>query len=67
MIDRKSKLRPAPCGCSIGHKDITAGTQGCLLYYGDKQVILSNNHVLARSNKGKIGDAILLQTKNIVG
>src|SRR5205085_2768919 len=26
----RSKIRPSPCGNSIGHYKITAGTQGCL-------------------------------------
>lgn len=29
-IDRKAKHRPSPCGVSIGHKNITAGTQGAI-------------------------------------
>ncbi|GBC61004.1 hypothetical protein DENIS_1964 [Desulfonema ishimotonii] len=51
--------RPAPGGVSIGHRDITAGTLGCLVKRGDKLFILSNNHVLANSNAAKIGDPIL--------
>jgi len=53
------KHRPAFGGVSIGHKDITAGTLGCLVRREDKYYILSNNHVLANSNAGEIGDAIL--------
>lgn len=55
-IDR---WRPAPGGVSIGHKDITAGTLGCLVTRGGEWFILSNNHVLAASNQGKVGDEIL--------
>ena len=57
-IDRK---RPCPGGYSIGHVDITAGTLGCLVKdkYNDATVILSNNHVLANTNQGAIGDPIL--------
>ena len=51
--------RPASPGCSIGHKDITAGTFGLVVRKGGIDYILSNNHVLANVNKGKIGDAIL--------
>lgn len=51
--------RPAPGGVSIGHKDITAGTLGCLVRRGDDVFILSNNHVLANSNTAAIGDPIL--------
>ncbi len=53
------KLRPAKGGISIGHKDITAGTFGCLVTKNGETFILSNNHVLANSNAGEIGDAIL--------
>lgn len=55
------KFRPAPGGVSIGHYHITAGTLGCVVR--DKstgqRLILSNNHVLADSNNGSIGDPIL--------
>lgn len=51
--------RPAPGGVSIGHRDITAGTLGCLVKKGDQFFILSNNHVLANSNQAKVGDPIL--------
>jgi hypothetical protein len=44
---------------SIGHKDITAGTLGCLVKDDQAAYILSNNHVLANSNAGVPGDAIL--------
>jgi hypothetical protein len=58
-VDRKKKHRPFPMGVSIGHKDITAGTAGCLVYKNDKVYVLSNNHVLANCNDCEIGDAIL--------
>ncbi len=53
--------RPVRCGVSIGHKDVTAGTLGCLVRRGDDEAahILSNNHVLANVNRGQVGDAIL--------
>jgi hypothetical protein len=51
--------RPAPGGVSIGHRDITAGTLGCLVKKDGRPVILSNNHVLANSNAAEIGDPIL--------
>lgn len=51
--------RPAPGGVSIGHRDITAGTLGCVVKKNGQRVILSNNHVLANSNAAQIGDAIL--------
>lgn len=56
---RTERWRPAPGGVSIGHKDITAGTLGCLVQKNGKRYILSNNHVLANSNAADIGDAIL--------
>lgn len=56
---RTSRQRPAPGGVSIGHRDITAGTLGCLVKKDGKLVILSNNHVLANSNDAAAGDAIL--------
>jgi len=51
--------RPAPGGTSIGHRDITAGTFGCLVRRGGEVFILSNNHVLANSNAALAGDPIL--------
>jgi hypothetical protein len=54
-----ARYRPAPGGVSIGHKDITAGTLGCLVKKGGEFFILSNNHVLANSNAAQVGDSIL--------
>ncbi len=53
------RLRPALGGSSIGHREITAGTLGCLVKRGSEVFILSNNHVLANSNDAQPGDAIL--------
>jgi hypothetical protein len=53
------RFRPAPGGVSIGHRDITAGTLGCLVRKNGQVLILSNNHVLANSNEATIGDPIL--------
>ncbi len=53
------RIRPAPGGVSIGHINITAGTLGCLVKKNNEVYILSNNHVLADSNNGQIGDPIL--------
>ncbi len=53
------RLRPAPGGVSIGHKDVTAGTLGCLVKAGEEKFILSNNHVLANCNKALKGDPVL--------
>jgi hypothetical protein len=57
--DPKQKMRPARPGVSIGHYQITAGTLGCLVQRDGQVFILSNNHVLANSNQGHQGDAIL--------
>jgi len=56
---RTDRYRPAPGGVSIGHRDITAGTLGCLVKKNGQIHILSNNHVLANSNAASPGDAIL--------
>ena len=57
--DPRDRMRPARPGVSIGHKDITAGTFGCVVRKGGDLFILSNNHVLADSNRGTSGDPIL--------
>jgi hypothetical protein len=56
---RTARHRPAPGGVSIGHRQITAGTLGCLVKRGGQICILSNNHVLANSNDANPGDPIL--------
>lgn len=56
-----ARERPAPCGVSVGHRAVTAGTLGCLAR--DRRdgalCILSNNHVLANENEAEVGDVIL--------
>lgn len=47
------RMRPAPGGVSIGHKNITAGTLGCIVKKDSELYILSNNHVLANQNQGQ--------------
>ena len=59
FANHQQRHRPAPGGVSIGHRDITAGTLGCVVKKNGQRVILSNNHVLANSNAAQIGDAIL--------
>ncbi len=58
----RDRFRPEiPCGVSIGHYKITAGTLGTIVTdrtTGEK-LILSNNHVLANSNDSLVGDPIL--------
>lgn len=56
---RTDRHRPAPGGVSIGHRNITAGTLGCLVKRDGQVLILSNNHVLANSNNAQPGDPIL--------
>jgi len=59
----RSKFRTAPAGVSVGHFTITAGTiGGWARGRGDRsrrQLMVSNNHVLADSNKGIFGDSII--------
>ncbi len=57
----RRRNRPLRIGGSIGHHRITAGTLGCFVAPGEHRgvFILSNNHVLADENRGKIGDAVL--------
>jgi len=60
-ISKQDRARPCPGGMSIGHYSITAGTFACIVFDSKtgEPLILSNNHVLAASNKGVEGDAIL--------
>ncbi len=52
--------RPPFPGISVAHYRVTAGTLGCFVQDEKKKIyILSNNHVLANSNKGKYKDPIL--------
>ena len=58
----RDRYRPnIPCGVSIGHYGVTAGTLGAVVLDRNtgEPLILSNNHVLANSNDAEIGDAIL--------
>jgi len=55
-VDRKSRVRPAKGGVSIGHPSVTAGTLGMVVKKKGVLHILSNNHVLADSNKAEVGD-----------
>jgi hypothetical protein len=57
----QQRNRPLRIGGSVGHYRITAGTLGCFVRRREDGtvLILSNNHVLADENAGRIGDAIL--------
>lgn len=59
LQERTDRWRPAPGGVSIGHVDVSAGTFGCVVYKDGQPFILSNNHVLANSNNGQLGDPII--------
>lgn len=61
--DPRTRIDPAPPGCSIGFQDpanqfVMAGTFGALVVRGEQQFILSNNHVLADENNLPTGSAI---------
>jgi len=71
----KRRMRPSPSGFSVGNVRVTAGTLGSVVYdflpgasvdppgpglgTPAKFYILSNNHVLADSNRAQLGSAIL--------
>lgn len=62
--NHRRKYRPSPCGVSVGHYRITAGTLGCLARgrrspRNRRLLMLSNNHVLANSNNARFGDSII--------
>jgi hypothetical protein len=62
-VARRQRQRPAPCGVSVGHHAITAGTIGAVVRDSGRtdngrRYILSNNHVLANNNSAESGDAI---------
>ena len=53
------RIRPCPGGFSVGHPRVTAGTLGGIVSIdGNFGFILSNNHVLAATNTGAVGDNI---------
>ena len=55
----RDKNRPAPGGVSISNcNEDAAGTLGCWVHSNRRPCILSNNHVMAMSNDGSIGDPI---------
>jgi hypothetical protein len=58
---RTAKWRPCPGGASVAHYLVTAGTLSTRVYdvATGRKLFLSNNHVLAATNKGRPGDPIL--------
>lgn len=55
---------PAPCGISVGHSQVTAGTLGVLARGRSGQRVnrlfgISNNHVFANANQASEGDRIV--------
>lgn len=64
-VDHRSSWAPqSPCGVSVAHVNVTAGTLGALCRgrsgeRAQQVFILSNNHVLADVNQGVLGDPIL--------
>ncbi|CAG7838833.1 hypothetical protein Z959_10515 [Clostridium novyi B str. ATCC 27606] len=58
------KIRPTLGGYSISNEEFSrTGTLGCLVTDGNYKYILGNNHILASSNKAKIGSSILQPSK----
>ncbi|MDW8444464.1 MAG: hypothetical protein RML45_09290 [Acetobacteraceae bacterium] len=60
----RHRERCAPCGISVGHVRVTAGTLGALARGRsgerlNRLLMLSNNHVLANSNDARVGDPII--------
>lgn len=60
----RKRWSPMVAGTSIGHPSVTAGTLGAFAVglktpRDERLLVLSNNHVLAAVNEGKLGDSIL--------
>jgi hypothetical protein len=52
--------RPVPTGVSVGNRnESSSGTIGAVVTKNGYRFMLSNNHVLARSNAAKVGEAIV--------
>lgn len=56
---RQDTVAGTPCGVSVGHVAVSAGTIACLVDRDHERFILSNNHVLADENRASIGDSIV--------
>jgi hypothetical protein len=55
----QQKVRPLRPGLSLAHPSVTAGTLGGFVRSGDRLAVVSNNHVLAASDAGALGDPVL--------
>ncbi|MGY1731975.1 hypothetical protein ACI798_10675 [Geodermatophilus sp. SYSU D01045] len=55
----QQRTRPLRPGLSVAHPAVTAGTLGGFVRVDGRLAILSNNHVLAASDAGAVGDAVL--------
>ncbi len=57
---QRERRRPVQPGLSVGHHAITAGSLGAIVRLDDgARGILSNNHVLADEDRGRVGDAVI--------
>ncbi len=55
-----ARVRPLVPGTSVGHPDVTAGTLGAFVTDAAGRVLLlSNNHVLADTDRASVGDPVL--------
>ncbi len=56
----RPRVRPLVPGASVGHPDVTAGTLGAFVTDARGRVLLlSNNHVLADTDRAQLGDPVL--------
>jgi hypothetical protein len=56
----RRRVRPLVPGTSVAHPDVTAGTLGAFVVDADGRVLLlSNNHVLADTDRASVGDPVL--------
>ncbi len=56
----RRRVRPLVPGASVAHPDVTAGTLGAFVHDADGRVLLlSNNPVLADTDRARVGDPVL--------
>ncbi len=55
----RCRVRPPRPGLSVAHASVTAGTLGGFVRTAGGLAIVSNNHVLAASDAGCVGDGVL--------